>query len=160
MKGRISSYIIIPILCSMIVISFGAFFVGSQTPANPNSPYSANQTYIGTNFFSSVTGFTNTINDLVAAMQRIVPTNGQPTNVGGLPVAAFDAGVAVVKIFLGIPTLIGAFIYDMASLLLFFLPAQCPPALLTVIGMATLLPILAIILEIASSIKPPGIAKW
>ena len=93
-------------------------------------------------------------------MQRMAPSNGQSINLGGLPIAALDAGVAVIKIFLGIPMLIGAFIYDMASLLLFFLPAQCPPALLTVIGMATLLPILAIILEIASSIKPPGLAKW
>jgi len=144
----------------MIIISFGAFFVGSQSPANPLSPYVSNQTYIGTNFFSSVTGFTNSINDLVTAMQTMVPTNGQQLNVGGLPFAALDAGIAVIKIFLGIPMLIGGFIYDLASILLFFLPAQCPPALLTVIGMATLLPILAIILELASSIKPPGLAKW
>ena len=160
MKGRISSYIIIPIICSMIIISFGSFFVSSQSPANPSSPYVSNQTYIGTNFFSSVTGFTNSINQLVGAIQRMVPTDMSLVNVGGMAVAGIDAGIAILKIFIGIPMLIGSFIYDLSRLLLFFLPAQAPPELMVVIGMAILLPILAIIMEIASSIKPPGLAKW
>jgi hypothetical protein len=160
MKGRISSYIIIPIICAMVVIAFGSFFVSSQKAANPNSPYVSNQTYIGTNFFSSVTGFTNSINQLVGAIQRMVPTDMSLVNVGGMAVAGIDAGIAILKIFIGIPMLIGSFIYDLSRLLLFFLPAQAPPELMVVIGMAILLPILAIIMEIASSIKPPGLAKW
>jgi hypothetical protein len=80
--------------------------------------------------------------------------------VGGMAVAGIDAGIAILKIFIGIPMLIGSFIYDLSRLLLFFLPSQAPPELMVVIGMAILLPILAIIMEIASSIKPPGLAKW
>jgi hypothetical protein len=160
MQGKISSYIIIPIICAMVVICFGAFFVSSQTTSNPLSPYQANQTYIGTNFFSSVTGFTNSINQLVGAIQRMVPTDSNPLNVGGMAVSTWDAGTAIIKIFIGIPILIGSFIYDIVRLLLAFLPAQAPPELFIVISMAVLLPILAIIMELASSIKPPGLAKW
>jgi hypothetical protein len=160
MKGRISTYIIIPIVCAIMVISFGAFFTSSQTPENPQSPYQSNQTYIGTNFFSSVTSFTNSINQLVGAIQRLVPTSSQTLNVGGMPVAAWDAGTAALKIFIGIPMLIGSFIYDISRLLLFFLPSQAPPELMVVIGMVILLPIIAIVLEIIGAFKPPALAKW
>lgn len=162
MRGKISTYIIIPIIVAMVVICFGAFYSGASqiTLGNPSPNFPQNQTYIGTNFFSSVTGFTNNINDLVGAVQRMVPQAGQSYNIGGLPFATIDAGVAVLKIFIGIPVLIGAFIYDIVRLLFAFLPANAPPELLVVISMAILLPILAIILEIVSSIKPPGLAKW
>lgn len=162
MRGKISTYIIIPIVCIMVVICAGAFYGGSSiaSPTNPNPAYSANQTYIGTNFFKSINGFVANINELGAAVQLISPGTGTALDVGGLAVAAAGAGIAVVKVFLGIPGLIISFIYDIVRLVFFFLPTNAPPELMLIISLATLIPILAILMELASAIRPPGLAKW
>jgi len=161
MMGKISTYLYIPLICIIIIISFGAFYTGNSVPTslNPNPSYNTPQTYIGINFFNSVDGFVTNINDLGAAVQLIAPA-GSTLDIGGLAIASAGAGVAVVKVFLGIPMLIVAFIYDIVRLVFFFLPAVAPPELMVVIGIATLIPIIAIIFEIAGALRPPGLAKW
>jgi len=161
--GKISTYIVIPLICIIVVICAGAFYTGNSqvTPNNPDPNYkNANQTYIGVNFFTSINSFVSSINDLGAAVQLVSPGSGSSLDVGGLAVAATGAGIAIVKIFLGIPLLIVSFIYDIVRLVFFFLPVVAPPELMVVISIATLLPILAILMELASAIRPPGLAKW
>lgn len=162
MYGKISTYIYIPLICIMVIICAGAFYTGNSvaTSLNPHPSYNSTQTYIGINFFNSINGFVTSINELGDAVQLIAPSTGSVLDIGGLAVASAGAGVAVVKVFLGIPMLIVAFIYDIVRLVFFFLPAVAPPELMVVVGIATLLPILAIIFEIAGALRPPGLAKW
>jgi hypothetical protein len=163
MRGRISTYIIIPIVSIMVIICFGAFYTGATVASNmnPNPPYAnASQTYIGTNFFSSVNGFVANINNLQIALQGI-QTSALSGNVGGLAVSTITSAVDIILVFLGLPVLVVSFIYDIVSLVTMgMLPTVAPPEFLIVIGMATLIPMMYILMELASSIRPPGLAKW
>lgn len=145
----------------ILIVCAGAFYTGSSQPSqwNPHPNYPQNQTYIGINFFSSINNFVSTINELGTAIQQIVPA-ASSLDVGGLSVAAAGSGIAVIKILIGIPMLISSFIYDLVRLLFFFLPAVAPPELMVVISIIVLIPIIAILMELASAVKPPGLAKW
>jgi hypothetical protein len=161
MQGKISTYIMIPLFCIMVIICMGAFYSGNiiASVGNPTPAYTTTQTYIGINFFTSINGFIASVNDLGKAVQNLASST-QALNIGGMVAAAADSGLNILKVLLGIPILIGAFIYDIVHLGLYFLPAVAPPELLLVISIATLIPILAILMEIASAIRPPGLAKW
>jgi hypothetical protein len=163
MIGRISTYLVIPIICTMIIICFGAFFVGETVASNmnPNPPYqNASQTYIGTNFFSSINSFVASIESLRIALNQ-VQIDAVTGNLIGLPVSSATAAIQIIFTFLGLPVMVVSFIYDIVSLVsLGLLPTVAPPEFLIVIGMAVLIPMMYIFMEIASSIRPPGLAKW
>jgi hypothetical protein len=161
MYGKISTYIIIPLFCIMVIICAGAFYTGNSQVSigNPNPAYPTTQVYIGNNFFTSITGFVNAVSELGNAVQRMSPTNPS-WDIGGMAVATVDAGIAIIKVLIGIPVLIASFIYDIVRLVLFFLPTVAPPELMLVISIAVLIPIIAILMELASAIRPPGLAKW
>jgi hypothetical protein len=157
--GRISTYVIVPLLCMAVIMGMGVFFTGASSASSesPTVPYTPGQTFIGSNFFTNLNGFVANINQLGGALQRIVPTTGpQFTDL----TAYMDTGVALIKTLLGIPILIGSFIYDIVQIFLSFLPTTMPPELLGMIGILALIPIIYILFEIATAIRSPSVGKW
>lgn len=160
-QGKLSTYVIIPLVCIAAVMGAASYFVGSSVPdaSTPTMPYqNANQTFIGQNFFTNLNGFIANVNDLGRALQQITPdiTNQNPQ----FFIDTSLAGVAILKIMLGIPGLIVTFIYDVVRIMFFFLPAQPSILFMATISLLVLIPIIYIVMEVASAIRPPGIAKW
>lgn len=162
MQGKVSTYLITALISIAIVMGTGAFYVSLSTADSfsPNPAYpNANQTYIGYNFFTNLNGFVTNVNELGNALQQITPdiSNQNPQ----FFIDTSLAGVAILKIILGIPGLVVTFIYDLVNMMLLgFLPTQAPPMFLAMIGILVLIPLIYILMEIASAIRPPGIAKW
>jgi len=157
--GRISSYIVIALITVACMMGAGIYYSGASTisTANPDPNYPQNQTFAGSNFFSSLSGFIGTVGELGSALQRITPTQGpQYTDL----TAFVDASLAIIKILLQVPLLIVSFLYDMMRLLFFFLPAQAPPEFLVMIGILVLIPVVYVLFEIAAAIRGTSIRAW
>jgi hypothetical protein len=160
-QGKVSTYLVIALVSIAVIMGTGAYYAGESvadginpSPAYPNTA----QSYIGQNFFTNLNGFVANVNDLGTALQQITPdiSNQNPQ----FFIDTSLAGVAILKIILGIPILIVTFIYDLVRIMLFFLPAQPSLLFISMVAILVMLPILYIAMEVASAIRPPGIAKW